>query len=175
MRICCKLLFVIFLCCVWKECNTLEGQILRSCISAKTCENCLQAGPSCAWCSDSVNVSRCFFDWISEVISFRHEIRVVRFKFSLLRILSVLFEFNNWKAAMQLTGKIEAIRLPTAGNSYEFCRDDRVYQGLEFSGYGTGANTDTIAAATNKSDDSTSFRDNNTHSLSAGQVRSFNR
>ncbi|XP_071876633.1 integrin beta-nu isoform X1 [Bombus fervidus] len=52
MRIC-KLLFVIFLCCVWTECNTLEGEILRLCISAKTCENCLQAGPSCAWCSDS--------------------------------------------------------------------------------------------------------------------------
>lgn len=70
---------------------------------------------------------------------------------------------------MQLTGKIETIRLPTTGNSYEFSRDDKVYQGFEFSGYGTATNTDTIAAATNKSDDSTSFRDNNSHSLSAGQ------
>lgn len=88
----CKLLFVIFLCCVWRECNTLEGKILRLCISAKTCENCLQAGPSCAWCSDSVNIPRYFFDWISEVISFRHEISVVRFKFSLS--LSFTYTFS---------------------------------------------------------------------------------
>lgn len=46
------LLFVILLCREWRRSDTLEAKILISCISQNTCETCLQAGPSCAWCSD---------------------------------------------------------------------------------------------------------------------------
>ncbi|OAD54370.1 Integrin beta-nu [Eufriesea mexicana] len=52
MRIFESLLFTIFLCHEWGESDTIETKILRLCVSQNTCENCLQASSSCAWCSD---------------------------------------------------------------------------------------------------------------------------
>ncbi|KZC05488.1 Integrin beta-nu [Dufourea novaeangliae] len=46
------LVLVIALCHEWCHSETVETKTLRLCISQNSCENCLEASLSCAWCSD---------------------------------------------------------------------------------------------------------------------------
>ncbi|KOC66084.1 Integrin beta-nu [Habropoda laboriosa] len=52
MRIFGKLVLVILLSQEWRTSDAVGMKILKLCISQKTCESCLQASSSCAWCSD---------------------------------------------------------------------------------------------------------------------------
>ncbi|XP_043264500.1 integrin beta-nu [Colletes gigas] len=51
-RIFVALLFVIVLCYEWKQSEAVDVKILKQCISQSSCESCLEASSSCAWCSD---------------------------------------------------------------------------------------------------------------------------
>lgn len=86
MRILHGLLFVILLCREWRGSDTQEAKILRSCISQNTCETCLQADSSCAWCSDWVIVSMPFF-----------------FGFSFVQIRNVSFSYSRFQSYSNLT------------------------------------------------------------------------
>ena len=45
-------MLVFLLCRLWEKSQALEAKILRLCVSQSSCENCLEASSSCAWCSD---------------------------------------------------------------------------------------------------------------------------
>ncbi|XP_017881120.1 integrin beta-nu-like [Ceratina calcarata] len=47
-----KVLFLVLLCREWEMSDAVDPKILALCISQNSCENCLQASNSCAWCSD---------------------------------------------------------------------------------------------------------------------------
>ncbi|CAK9828369.1 Integrin beta-nu [Anthophora retusa] len=52
MRIFGALVFVILLSQEWRTSDAIDTKILKLCVSQNTCENCLLASSSCAWCSD---------------------------------------------------------------------------------------------------------------------------